>query len=97
VLILSDSPVKPLKIADFLTLLNDIASQKQEHFLVLTFDSGNRLISRRLVFLGTATASLVHPTEVFAIAVSDLATSIVVAYNHTSDNPVLSGDDKCTT
>lgn len=96
-MIIADTPSKPIAITDILPLLNGIANQKQEHFVVLTFDSGNRLISRRLVFLGTATGVLVSPREVFAIAVADLATAIVVAHNHASGGPRPSADDKRTT
>lgn len=96
-MLLTSPPPKPIITADILPLINGIAGQKQEHFLVLTFDSGNRLISRRLVFLGTISATIVHPREVFAVAVADLASSIVIAHNHPSGNTTPSADDKKTT
>lgn len=67
-------------------LLNDIRDKKQEHFVVMTLDGANRLIAKRIVTIGTLTASLVHPREVFADAITDRAASIIIAHNHPSGN-----------
>ena len=67
-------------------LLGDIRSKKQEYFVCLTLDGANRLIAKRVISIGTLTASLVHPREVFAEAITDRAASIVVAHNHPSGN-----------
>lgn len=64
--------------------LADIRDKKQEHFVCLTLDGANRLITKRIITIGTLTASLVHPREVFADAITDRAASIVVAHNHPS-------------
>ena len=67
-------------------LLGDIRSKKQEYFVCLTLDGANRLIAKRVISIGTLTASLVHPREVFAEAITDRAASIIVAHNHPSGN-----------
>lgn len=64
--------------------LSDIRDKKQEYFVCLTLDGANRLIAKRIITIGTLTASLVHPREVFAEAISDRAASIIVAHNHPS-------------
>ena len=66
--------------------LSDIRDKKQEHFVCLTLDGANRLIAKRTITIGTLTASLVHPREVFADAITDRAASIIVAHNHPSGN-----------
>ena len=66
--------------------LADIRDKKQEYFVCLTLDGANRLIAKRIITIGTLTASLVHPREVFADAISDRAASIIVAHNHPSGN-----------
>ena len=66
--------------------LGDIRDKKQEHFVCLTLDGANRLIAKRTITIGTLTASLVHPREVFADAITDRAASIIVAHNHPSGN-----------
>ena len=63
-------------------LLEDIRYKQQEHFVVITLDGANRVIQKRIVTIGTINASLVHPREVFAEAITDRAASIVVAHNH---------------
>ncbi len=84
-------------MADILLLLADIADAKQEHFIVLTLDSGGRLISKKIVFIGTLTATLVHPREIFARAVADYAATIIVSHNHPSGDPAPSKADISTT
>ena len=75
-----DSPEKAVE------QLSDIRDKKQEYFVCLTLDGANRLIVKRIITIGTLTASLVHPREVFAEAVTDRAASIIVAHNHPSGN-----------
>lgn len=88
---------KPLVMTDLLELLAKIADERQEHFVVITMDAAGRLINSRIVFIGTVTATLVHPREIFAQAVADMAVSVVVAHNHPSGNPEPSGQDIATT
>lgn len=85
------------KMADILSLLEDIAAHRQEHFVVLSVDSGRRLIARRIVFIGTVDGVLAHPREIYAGAIADLATGIIVAHNHPSGNPAPSRQDITTT
>lgn len=73
--------------------LADIRDKKQEYFICLTLDGANRLIAKRIITIGTLTASLVHPREVFADAITDRAASIIVAHNHPSGNLEPSSDD----
>lgn len=56
----------------------------QEHFVVITLDGANRMIDLHEVTVGTLTASLVHPREVFKPAIDDMAASIIVTHNHPS-------------
>ena len=75
-----DSPEKAVE------QLVDIRDKRQEYFVCLTLDGANRLIAKRIITIGTLTASLVHPREVFAEAITDRAASIIVAHNHPSGN-----------
>ena len=81
----SERPIidSPEKAAEQLA---DIRDKKQEYFVCLTLDGANRLISKRIITIGTLTASLVHPREVFAEAITDRAASIIIAHNHPSGN-----------
>ena len=82
-----DSPEKAVE------QLSDIRDKKQEYFVCLTLDGANRLIVKRIITIGTLTASLVHPREVFAEAIADRAASIIVAHNHPSGSLNASTDD----
>ncbi len=73
--------------------LADIRDKKQEYFVCLTLDGANRLIAKRIITIGTLTASLVHPREVFADAITDRAASIIVAHNHPSGSLIPSNAD----
>ena len=82
-----DSPEKAVE------QLVDIRDKKQEYFVCLTLDGANRLIAKRIITIGTLTASLVHPREVFAEAIADRAASIIVAHNHPSGTLTASSAD----
>lgn len=86
-----DSPEKAM------AQLADIRDKKQEYFVCLTLDGANRLIAKRVITIGTLTASLVHPREVFADAITDRAASIIVAHNHPSGSLEPSQADKDVT
>lgn len=77
--------------------LTDIRDKKQEYFVCLTLDGASRLIAKRIITIGTLTASLVHPREVFAEAITDRAASIIVAHNHPSGNLEASQADRDVT
>lgn len=86
-----------LTTADILPLLSDIAAHRQEHFVVLSVDTGRKLITKRVVFIGTIDAVIAHPREVYAGAIADMAAGIVVAHNHPSGDPTPSKQDLATT
>jgi len=74
-------------IDDMLAYLEHFKDKKQEFVVCLSLDVKRRLISRRVVFIGSLTASIVHPREIFAGALDDRACSVVIAHNHPSGEP----------
>jgi DNA repair protein RadC len=71
-----------------------IADDAREHFVALLLDGRHRPIGYQVVSVGTATASLVHPREVFQAAVSLGACGLIVAHNHPSGDPTPSTEDR---
>lgn len=69
---------------DALVLVRHYADRKQEHFLVITLNGANEVIAHRLITVGLVNRSQVHPREVFAEAITDRASAIIVAHNHPS-------------
>lgn len=64
-----------------------------EMFYVVCLNRKNRPIGRHRVTIGTATAALAHPREVFRVAILASAAAIVCVHNHPSGDPVPSSAD----
>nr|WP_304626070.1 DNA repair protein RadC [Sporosarcina sp. BP05] len=74
-------------------LMTDMASLKQEHFVVLFLNVKNEVLHKQTIFIGSLNSSIVHPREIFREAVKRSAASIVVSHNHPSGNPSPSPED----
>lgn len=68
--------------ADVLPLIRQYADRKQEHFLAITINGANEVQNVRVISIGLIDRSPVHPREVFAEAVAERASGIIVAHNH---------------
>ena len=69
----------------------------KEHFHALHISARNRLLSVDLVSVGTLTASLVHPRELFRKAIIAGCAGIVITHNHPSGDTRPSPEDRSTT
>ena len=67
---------------DILPLVSFLAGKRQEHFVVLNLNGGNRVLSTCVVSIGLVDQSLVHPSEVFSEAVRERAARVIVCHNH---------------
>lgn len=74
----------------FMPRLRDL---RKEVFLVLLLDARNCLIRGVTISMGSLTASVVHPREVFKPAILDSAASVIFVHNHPSGDPTPSQDD----
>lgn len=90
------SPKDSLPLFTEFYSLNKI-SQFQEIFSVMTLDSSLKVIGIYFVTLGTLNSSIVHPRDVFAKAISDHASAIIISHNHPSGNTSPSKQDNSTT
>jgi DNA repair protein RadC len=68
--------------ADLLPHVRHYADRKQEHFLCASINGANEILNIRVVSIGLVDRTPVHPREVFAEALADRASAIVVAHNH---------------
>lgn len=69
----------------------------KENFVVLLLNTQNKIIGHRVVSIGSLSASIVHPREVFKEAIKVNAASIIVAHNHPSGDPTPSREDVAVT
>lgn len=83
--------------ADLLPHVRHYADRKQEHFLCATINGANEILNIRVVSIGLVDRSPVHPREVFADAVADRASGIIVAHNHPAGSLQPSEADVATT
>ena len=83
-----------LRSEDVLPLVSHIRRKKQEYLMAITLDGAQTVMSVRTVSIGTLTASLIHPREIFADAISERAASIILVHNHPSGSLEPSGEDR---
>jgi DNA repair protein RadC len=68
-----------------------------ESFWVLMLDARGRVIGEECVSVGTLTACLVHPREIYAPALRARAAQVIVVHNHPSGDPTPSDEDVALT
>lgn len=78
----------------FRELIGDL---DRESVWVACLDSKARVCCVSQVSMGTINASLVHPREVYKVALLANAASIILAHNHPSGDPAPSLDDMIIT
>ena len=61
-----------------------LADADREHFVVILLNQKNRVIGVNTVSIGSLTASIAHPREVFKGAILSNAASIICGHNHPS-------------
>lgn len=79
--------------ADILPLIRHYADRKQEHFISTSINGANEVMNIRVVSIGLVDRTSVHPREVFADALIDRASGLIVAHNHPAGSLVPSAWD----
>jgi len=74
-------------------LSHELMWQSQERFAVVLLDVKNRLIGTKVITIGTAHETLVHPRDVFREVIRMGATRTIIAHNHPSGNLEPSPED----
>ncbi len=70
-----------------------LAGADREIFCVMMLDGRNHVIGLNTVSVGTLSAAIVHPREVFKPAILSNAQSLVLIHNHPSGSPNPSPED----
>src|SRR5215831_11581853 len=83
---------------DASTLLHTyLADVDREHFVIILINQKNRVLGVNTVSVGSLTASIVHPREVFKGAILSNAASIICGHNHPSTECQPSREDRALT
>ncbi len=72
----------------------EIRTAQKEHFLVLVLNARRQLVKMETVSVGTLSASLVHPREVFSAAIKAGGAAVVCIHNHPSGDTSPSAEDR---
>ncbi len=90
-------PRKVLNARDVFIAISHFANRKQEYFLCITLNGANEIINTHVVTKGILNKTIIHPREIFALALEDRANAIIIAHNHPSGNLDPGEDDIQTT
>ena len=97
--LIRDSPTMPevvIKNANdlYLILKDEVKKWDREKFLSVMLNAQNQIIGIDEVSVGSLTATVVHPREVFKSAILANAAAIILVHNHPSGNLNPSKEDK---
>ncbi|WP_447975561.1 RadC family protein [Nitrospira sp. Kam-Ns4a] len=70
---------------------------RHEVFKIVLLDAKHTIIREATVSEGSLTLSIVHPREVFTLAVRESAASVIFLHNHPSGDPQPSQEDRALT
>jgi len=76
--------IKIKKAEDIIPLIQHLANREQETFICITLSGAHEVIASRVITIGLVNLCQIHPREVFAQAITDRASAIIVAHNHPS-------------
>lgn len=71
----------------------EIRTKKKEYLLAFLVNARQELIAKEVISIGTLTASLAHPREIFTPAIAQAAAGIILVHNHPSGDPAPSDED----
>ncbi len=78
---------------DIVPFLKNYAVSEKEHFLLVTLNGGHEIIQIHVITVGTLNRTLIHPREIFSVAIRENAAAIIVSHNHPSGNCEPSRED----
>ena len=73
--------------------LKSMGALRKEQLRALYLNSRYQVIHEELISIGSLTANIVHPREVFQPAIEHGAVAVVIAHNHPSGSAEPTGDD----
>lgn len=81
----------PFKAFEYIK--RDFFGKNKEYLYVICLDARHKVISKSIVSIGILNETLAHPREIFHLAISKNAESIILIHNHPSQDPTPSKED----
>jgi len=81
----------PLQVFEHLNY--EFRDRRKEYFMALLLDGKNRIMKRVQISEGSLNQSIVHPREVFNVAVRESAAALILLHNHPTGDPSPSQED----
>lgn len=82
------------KIMQQVLLRENKIDREKEHFWTIGLDNANRILYLELISLGSTTATIVQPMQVFRVAILKGAINLILVHNHPSGEIRPSDEDK---
>lgn len=97
----AEPSLRPVIITEWRDVVRLVESRllraTKEHFLAVLLDARHRVLRIAEISVGSLTASLVHPRELFHEAITAHAAALILAHNHPSGDPTPSEEDVALT
>ncbi len=74
-------------------MMEQMRYYQKEYFKIILLSTKNQVISAETVSIGSLNSSIVHPREIFNIAIKRGCASIILVHNHPSGDPTPSKED----
>ena len=74
-------------------LMDEMRFLFKEHFKIALLDTKNQILGIENISIGTLNASIVHPRDVFKVAIKRNCNSIILVHNHPSGDVEPSNED----
>lgn len=74
-------------------LMDEMRFLDREHFKAVLLNTKNNVIGIETISVGSLSASIVHPRELFKQAIIKSAAALILAHNHPSGDPTPSRED----
>jgi DNA repair protein RadC len=88
---ISGSITNPRQAADL--FMEELRYKKKEYFKILLLNTKNHVIAKEEISIGSLSASIVHPREIFNLPLRKSAASVILFHNHPSGDPSPSQED----
>lgn len=79
---------------DIVSLSDDLKDKKKEYLMCFYLNARNALLKKEVMSIGTLDKSIVHPRDIFGLAVELRAAGVILVHNHPSGETTPSHNDK---